>query len=280
MQRKPSYISKVIMDWHGHVLERCDVPYDGPWSLCEGDDEGGDDKSADGDGDGEESNKTEAEKELARVLEENRKLKEEHKKSAAAKRKAEADKRTKKAIEEDKLKDELLKREEELEKEREARESLEQAAKDRVDRAIGKLPKEAQEEIELVRDDLSLTKLEALVERKSTSPTTDDDSKDKDRKPGGKPPTVGVGGNDRRERKGKHELHPETVGVVKAVGGIDQLKTAEGMGSTSDKKFGWGRVEDQSESNANFMHLLNRIKATPVGGVSEEALRGRLEEKK
>lgn len=280
MQRKPNYISKVIMDWHGNVLSKSVTPYVGPWALCDDPDDGGDDDPPQDDG---EPQKTEAEKELERVLEENRRLKDDAKKSAAAKRKSEADKRTKKAIEDDKLKDELLKREEELEKERDAREALEQAARDRVDRAINKLPKEAQEEIALVRDDLPLSKLEALVERKSTPAAADNqDDKNKGGKPasGGKPPTIGIGGNDRRERKGKHELHPETVDVIKEIGGPDQLRLAENLGATSDGKFGWGRVEDQKETNANFIHLLNRIKATPVGGVSEEVLRGRLEDKK
>lgn len=218
--------------------------------------------------------KTEAEKELERVMAENRKLKDDAKKAAAARRKADSDKRTAKAIEDDKLKDELAKREEELEKEREAREALEQAARDRVDRAIARLPKEAQEEIALVKDALSLAKLEALVEKKAGAKPTEDPG-DKG-KPGGKPPTVGVGGNDRREPKGKHELHPESKGVVMELGGVEPIETAGRMGVTSDGKFGWGRVEDQKETNANFIHMLNRIKAVPVGGVSEEVLRDRL----
>ena len=138
------------------------------------------------------------------------------------------------------------------------------------------MPKEVQEEIALVKDDLSLDKLEALVEKRAGSAKVDEEKK------GGKaPPSIGVGGNDRKEPKGKHQIHASTKEIMTEVFAKDRhYQVAEGLGVSDDGKFGWGRTNNEAESTANFINLLEKIKAVPMGGVSDEVLTSRVLGKK
>lgn len=241
----------------------------------DGDDSDGDDKGGDGSSGSDGRADT--------LAAENQKLKDEIRKAKAEARKRDADSRVKKAAEDNKLKDELTRTSEELEKARERAEALEEKARARVDRMLAKLPKEIQEEIELVKDDIPLDKLEALVEKRSSSSMKKPDDGKSDNKPdggdsgGGKPPpSVGVGGTKPKTNDG-HQLHVETKDVLHDLYAKPRhYDVAEHLGVSAEGKFGWGRSDDEHQNTANFIHLLDRIKAQPTGGVDENILAERV----
>lgn len=299
--------TRKLLEWLLCILPPLNLPAaEDDGDTTPDDDAGADDNSAKG-GDGDDNDhsaqkdagqtdsgkdeKTAAE--LERLAKENTRLQEEVRKAKADARKRDQDKRTKKALEEGKLQEELTKTTDDLAAAQEKADKLEAAAKARIARQVAKLPKEAQEEIDLVKDDLPFDKLEALVEKRTAAAVAAAaidgvKAKDKDKsgdhgktEGGGKPPpTIGVHGIDATRDMG-HEIHPETKGVMKALYAREQqFDTARALGISSDNKFGWGRSDDEQQSTANFIHLLDSIKAQPIGGPDEDALAARVFKRK
>lgn len=243
----------------------------------------GDDGDGDaGDGDGGAAPDSEVE----RLAKANAKLQEDLRAAKAAARKADAAKRAQAAKDENKLQEELTRTADELAKANERLEAIEQATKNRVEAKISKLPKDVQDEIELIRDSVAIDKLEAFVDKRAAttaSSSSDGDDKAKGSAGGGangvKPKvTRPVGVHNADVRKVGHQIHPETKETLLDLSARDHhFKVAERLGYTeSDGKFGWGRTEDQRETTANFIGLLDSIKAKPVGGDDPDALYERM----
>lgn len=204
-----------------------------------------------------------------------------------AKLKAEADKRerdsrARKAADDGKLKEELDRANAEREKYATDLKAYEKSTKDRIDRTIAKLPKEQQEEIELIKSDLSLVKLEALVDKRfeAFSKATPADDKEKP-KPGDPakpiaPGTPGVKSDPSKPHQG-HEIHAETKEVLKHTFATPQtIEMAKNLGVDSIGKFGWQRTDDEAQNKVNFINLLNSIRAVPIGAPDDSALYGRV----
>lgn len=261
----------------GCVLARDAYQWDGKWALCEGEDGGGDDGGGDDGGKGDDkvgSDNAALTARLDAIEKENRELK-------AAQ---DADKRkrnAKKAEADGKLKEELEKSNEELAKLRERNERIEKATRERIERNIAKLPEDARADIELVRDDLSIEKLEALVDKRMGSTKSVDEDKDKDKDQDDKdkkvaPPAPGVRTTNSEPNVG-HEIHAETKNIMRAVyAKPEAYEISKHIGVDSVGKFGWGRTDDENENKANFINLLDTISAQPVGGVPSSAKYNRI----
>lgn len=209
---------------------------------------------------------------------------EENAKLRADLEKRERDEKASKAAKEGKLKEELDRTNAELAKMQETNKSLAKAARDRVERLIERLPKADQEEIALVKGDLPYDKLEALVERRLTANAAAGGAKGEAAKEGeaskdatkagektpNAPATPGIKGSSKAPDVG-HEIHPETKSVMQKVfAQPEQYEIAKHLGVDSSGKFGWERTDNEDESKANFIHLLNSIAVGPTGPAREQ----------
>lgn len=191
------------------------------------------------------------------------------------------DNKIKKAEKDGKLKDELDATSQRLADEQAKREALEKAVRDRINKNIERLPQEMQDDIALVKDDLPIHKLEALVDKRLDAvvkaPPKKDDGDNKPAKPmAGAPPMPGVHGDNKRDERG-HELHPETVSVLRHQSVRKSVyDTAKFLGVDSNGVFGWQRGDDQTENKDAFMQLLRDTTYQPRGRPTEDGLLSRI----
>ena len=216
-----------------------------------------------------------AEAEKARAELDKMKAKERKAKSEADARAKE--KAAKEAIENGKAAEELRRAHDELAQIRAEKEALETATRERIENTIKRLPEAARKDIELVKDSLPLDKLDAFVSMKfeSAGPqeTAAPDSGDKPAPSA--PPTPGIKGADRSRSVG-HEIDPVTREV------LDEMHTSPrtvelskelAVDSTGKFHIGLGNKnpDDYKANTGAFIHLLDSIKAVPIGGVSDDA---------
>jgi hypothetical protein len=202
-----------------------------------------------------------AEKDLASIKDQERVAKEEAKKK-------QAEEETKKAIEQGKIKDILDKTQEELKKFKEEKAAMEKAISDRIEETIKTLPKEAQDEIALIKESLPLQKLDAFVLSKVKGVSKMSTQQDKTK--GDAPPAPGVGTGSRESKKG-HQIDPATKEILKQRFVKARVyDVAEHLGVDSVGKFGWGRSDNEAESTGAFIHLLDNMKALPVGSTQDD----------
>lgn len=203
-------------------------------------------------------------------------LKDSERAAKAADAKRAKDAAAKKAIEDGKAAEELDKANAELAELRAQKEALEAASRSRIDSSIKKLSAEAQADIELVKDSLPLDKLDAFVSAKleaaaGPSDPASPEPGDKPAAPPSAPPTPGVKGNDHSHKAG-HEIDPVTREVLEEMNVSPRtIELSKKLGVDSSGKFGWQRTDDERKNRGAFIHLLDSIKAIPVGGQPDDA---------
>ena len=142
---------------------------------------------------------------------------------------------------------------------------LEKASRTRVDAMIAKLPDEAKKEVDLVKDALSLEKLEAFVWAKAEAAGTG----------GGLPPAPGVGG--RRGKDDSHELHKETKMVLRRLSAPrEALEIGSMLGKfdrDGDPVFRFRGTGDDEKDTESFIGFMNSIAVNPVREISDERMK-------
>lgn len=182
---------------------------------------------------------------------------------AAAKKKAEDDEAKKKG-EYEKLLGEKEKELADLKAKAGRADELEKAALARVDAMIEKLPDAAKKQLAIVKDGLSLEKLEAFVSAQFGE--------------GGipLPPAPGVGSKKKQE-DGTHELHKESKMVLRRVNAHpDALKVATRLGQfdrDGDPVFRWRGTGDDEKDTESFIAFMEAMSANPFRGGEDERLK-------
>lgn len=189
-------------------------------------------------------------------------LKENDKKTKLESKKRQEEEENKKTIEQGKYKEAFEKAQLELKQLKEEKESIETATRERIEKTILGLSKEQQEEINLVKDSLPLAKLDAFVSSKLSKITTQQTAETKTKTT---TPAPGVTTSISEKRQG-HQIDPTTKEILQERFAKPRVyELAENLGVDSVGKFGWKRSDNEAENKGAFIHLLDSMKAIPVG---------------